>query len=327
MAEPRDFYEVLGVGRNASPDEIQRAYRKLAREYHPDINKDPAAEAQFKDVAEAYDVLSDPETRRRYDAFGHDFRRVPEDMDPDQYARARAGRGAGWGGSAGGRAGSGGDGERVWSSTGGDDVDLDDLLGGFGGFGSFFGSRGRRGFGPIAGADQEAELVLTVDEAFRGGRRTITLPGADGDRRLEVSIPAGVADGQRIRLAGQGGAGREGAASGDLYLVVRIAPDNRYRLDGRNITVELRLTPWEAALGTTAPVDTPGGEAKVRVPPATSSGKRLRLRGRGMPNPKGKPGDLFAEARIMVPPKLTDEERRLFEELATVSDFDPRRIR
>ena len=327
MAEPRDFYEVLGVGRNASPDEIQRAYRKLAREYHPDINKDPAAEAQFKDVAEAYDVLSDPETRRRYDAFGHDFRRVPEDMDPDQYARARAGRGAGWGGSAGGRAGSGGDGERVWSSTGGDDVDLDDLLGGFGGFGSFFGSRGRRGFGPIAGADQEAELVLTVDEAFRGGRRTITLPGADGDRRLEVSIPAGVADGQRIRLAGQGGAGREGAASGDLYLVVRIAPDNRYRLDGRDITVELRLTPWEAALGTTAPVDTPGGEAKVRVPPATSSGKRLRLRGRGMPNPKGKPGDLFAEARIMVPPKLTDEERRLFEELATVSDFDPRRIR
>ncbi len=327
MAEPRDFYEVLGVGRNASPDEIQRAYRKLAREYHPDINKDPAAEAQFKDVAEAYDVLSDPETRRRYDAFGHDFRRVPEDMDPDQYARARAGRGAGWGGSAGGRAGSGGDGERVWSSTGGDDVDLDELLGGFGGFGSFFGGRGRGGFGPIAGADQEAELVVTVDEAYRGGRRTITLPGAGGDRRLEVSIPAGVTEGQRIRLGGQGGAGSEGAASGDLYLVVRIARDNRYRLDGRNITVELRLTPWEAALGTTAPVDTPGGETKVRVPPATSSGKRLRLRGRGMPNPKGKPGDLFAEARIMVPPKLTDEERRLFEELATVSDFDPRRIR
>ncbi len=327
MAEARDFYEVLGVGRNASPDEIQRAYRKLAREYHPDINKEPAAEAQFKDVAEAYDVLSDPETRRRYDAFGHDFRRVPQDMDPDQYARARAGRGAGWGGSAGARAGTGGDGERVWFSTGGDDVDLDDLLGGLGGFGSFFGGRGRRGFGPIAGADQEAELVVTVDEAYRGGRRTITLPGAGGDRRLEVSIPAGVAEGQRIRLAGQGGSGSEGAASGDLYLVVRIAPDKRYRLDGRNITVELRLTPWEAALGTTAPVDTPGGETKVRVPPATSSGKRLRLRGRGMPNPKGKPGDLYAEARIMVPPKLRDEERRLFEELATVSDFDPRRTR
>jgi curved DNA-binding protein len=327
MAEPRDFYDVLGIGRNASPDEIQRAYRKLAREYHPDINHDPAAEGQFKDVAEAYDVLSDPEARRRYDAFGHDFRRVPEDMDPDQYARARAGRGAPWGGSAGGRAGSGGDGERVWFSTGGDDIDLDDLLGGLGGFGSFFGGRGRAGFGPIVGADQEAELVLTVDEAYRGGRRTITIPGAGGDRRLEVSIPAGVTAGQRIRLAGQGGAGSEGAASGDLYLVVRIAPDERYRLDGRDITVELRLTPWEAALGTTAPVDTPGGEAKVRVPPATSSGKRLRLRGRGMPNPKGKPGDLFAEARIMVPTKLTDEERRLFEELATVSDFDPRRTR
>jgi curved DNA-binding protein len=311
MPEPRDFYEVLGVARDASADEIQRAYRKLARTYHPDVNKDPGAEEQFQDVAEAYDVLSDPEARRRYDAFGHDFRRVPEDVDPDTYARARAGTGGQ---------------ERVRFSAGADqvDFDFDDL---FGDLGSFFGGRARRGFGPIPGADQEAEMVLTVEEAYRGGRRGITLPGPGGARHLEVDIPAGVIDGQRIRLAGQGGAGREGAHAGDLYLVVRIAPDKQYRIDGRDITVQLRLTPWEAALGTTAPVDTPAGEAKVRVPPATSSGKRLRLRGQGMPNPKGKPGDLFAEARIMVPPELNEEERRLFEELAAASNFDPRRTR
>jgi curved DNA-binding protein len=316
MAEPRDFYEVLGVGRDASADEIQRAYRKLARTYHPDVNKDPEAEERFKDIGEAYDVLSDPESRRRYDAFGPDFRRVPEGVSPEDYARAGAGARTAGGGN-----------DRVWYSTGdGGDFEFDfgDL---FGDLGGIFGGRAGRGFGPIPGADQEAEIVLTVDEAYRGGRRTITLPGPGSGRRLDVDIPAGVTDGQRIRLAGQGGAGRQGAPPGDLYLVVRIAPDKRYRVDGRDITVELRLTPWEAALGTTAPVDTPGGEAKVRVPAGTSSGRRLRLRGRGMPNPRGKPGDLYAEARIMVPSKPSDEERRLFEELARVSNFDPRRTR
>jgi curved DNA-binding protein len=140
-----------------------------------------------------------------------------------------------------------------------------------------------------------------------------------------VNIPAGVTDGQRIRLAGQGGRGSDGAAAGDLYLVVHLLPHPRYRVSGRDVTVDLPLAPWEAALGTSVPVDTPGGEAKVRVPPGTSSGKRLRLRGRGLPNPRGKPGDLYAEARIMVPPRLTDDERRLFEQLAAVSTFDPRR--
>jgi curved DNA-binding protein len=136
-----------------------------------------------------------------------------------------------------------------------------------------------------------------------------------------------VTEGQRIRLAGQGGHGSEGAAAGDLYLVVRIAPHPKYRLDGRDISVDLPLTPWEAALGTTVPVDTPGGEAKVKVPPGTSSGRRLRLRGRGLPNPRGAAGDLYAEARIAVPPRPTDEEKRLFSELAAASTFDPRRTR
>jgi curved DNA-binding protein len=134
-----------------------------------------------------------------------------------------------------------------------------------------------------------------------------------------------VTDGQRIRLAGQGGQGSDGAAAGDLFLVVRLKPHPRYRVEGRDITVDLPLAPWEAALGASVAIDTPGGEAKVKVPPGTSSGRRLRLRGRGLPNPRGKPGDLFAEAKIMVPPRLSDEERRLFEQLAAVSTFDPRR--
>jgi curved DNA-binding protein len=307
-----DFYEVLGVPRNADQDEIQRAYRKLARTYHPDVNSDPAAEDRFKDISEAYDVLSDPQTRRRYDAFGPDFRQVPEDVDPDEWRRSRAGAGAGQT-----RGGFGSDG---FSFSGGD-IDLEDLLGGI------FGGRAGRRWGSIPGADQEAELELTVEEAYRGTRRSITLT-SDGTRQsFDVTVPAGVTDGQRIRLAGQGGRGSDGARNGDLYLIVRIAPHPRYRLDGRDLDVELRLAPWEAALGTSVPVDTPGGEVKVKVPAGTSSGRRIRLRGRGLPNPKGKPGDLFAEARIMVPPRLSRTERRLFEELAAESNFDPRRSR
>ncbi|MCU1355108.1 MAG: heat shock protein DnaJ protein [Acidimicrobiales bacterium] len=327
MADKRDFYDVLGVPRTASQDEIQRAYRKLARTVHPDVNKDPGAEDRFKDIAEAYDVLSDPDARTRYDAFGHDFRKVPDDVDPETWARAQAGSPGGFGGGSRGRRGTGPGDDGVWfSTTGGggfEDIDIDDLFGGM--FGGRAGRADRGGWGRVAGADHEAELVLTVEEAYRGGRRSVTLQGTGGPRTFDVEIPPGVVDGQRIRLAGQGGKGSSGAAPGDLYLVARIAPHRRYRLDGRDISVDLLLSPWEASLGTTVPVDTPGGEAKVRVSPGTSSGKRLRLRGRGMPRRSGPPGDLYAEVQIMVPPSLTDEERRLFEDLARVSDFDPRR--
>jgi curved DNA-binding protein len=323
MADGEDFYQILGVSRDASQDEIQRAYRKLARAYHPDINRDPGAEDRFKEVSEAYDVLSDPQTRRRYDAFGREFRQVPEDVDPEMWRRSRAGAGAGAGAGRTRSDGTGGTGGFGFSSSGGD-IDLEDLLGGiFGGRGGGFGSR--RGWGPIPGADQEAEIELTVEEAYRGGRRSITLSSGDSTRRsFEVTIPPGVTDGQRIRLAGQGGRGSDGARNGDLYLVVRIAPHPRYRLDGRDLYVELRLAPWEAALGTSVALDTPGGEVKVKVPAGTSSGRRIRPRGRGLPNPKGKAGDLFAEARIMVPARLSRAERRLFEQLAAESDFDPR---
>jgi len=313
MAEAQDFYEVLGLGRDATAQEIQRAYRKLARTYHPDVNKDPAAERRFQEISEAYEVLSDPETRRRYDAFGPDFRQVPPDVDPQTWARARA-----RGGSQ-ARPSAAAD-DDVWVSSGfsGVEFDIDDLLGGmFGG--------ARRGWGRTAGADQEAELVLSIEEAYRGGRRSITVAGTAGPRSFQVTVPAGVTEGQRIRLAGQGGQGSGGAPAGDLYLVVRLAAHPRYRPDGRDLYVDLLLTPWEAALGASVAVDTPEGEAKVRVKPGTSTGKRLRLRGRGLPNPRGARGDLYAEVKIMVPAKLNKEERRLFEALAATSTFDPRR--
>jgi curved DNA-binding protein len=313
----RDFYQILGVPRSASQEEIQRAYRKLAREHHPDVNSDPAAENRFKEISEAYNVLSDPQTRRRYDAFGSDFRQVPEDMDPQQWRRARAGSGARSRAGAGPRQTGG----TRFGFGGREDIDLDDV------FGGLFGGGSGRGYGPVPGADQAAEIELTVQEAYLGGRRSLTIGSGSTERTLDVTIPAGVTAGQRIRLAGQGGRGTSGAAPGDLYLVVKIRPDRTFRLDGRDIHVELRLAPWEAALGTTVSVPTPDGEAKVTVPAGTSSGRRLRLRGRGMPNPKGTPGDLYADARIMVPAHLTDAERELFEQLAATADFDPRRRR
>jgi curved DNA-binding protein len=306
----RDFYEVLGVPRDADATEIQRAYRTLARRHHPDVNRSPGAEERFKEITEAYDVLSDPESRQRYD-----FARSP--------AGARA-AGAGVGG------GRGATGQRVRVEPGAgvgfggpEGIDLDDL------FGSLFGGRmpGDFGAGPVQGADTEAEIVMPVEEAYRGGRRQITLTTPSGPRSYQVTIPPGVVDGQRIRLSGQGSGSPDGGPAGDLYLVVRLAPDPRYRVDGRDITVDLPVAAWDAALGASVPVETPGGTAKVTVPPGSSCGRRLRLRGRGLPHPRGRPGDLYAEVKVMVPPKLTDAERDLFEKLRRVSSFDPQPTR
>jgi curved DNA-binding protein len=275
----RDFYEVLGVGKNADQSEIQRAYRKLARTHHPDVNKDPSAEARFKEISEAYDVLSDPEQRKRYDAFGEDFRRVPPDISPEEWRRARAYAGAapGAGGPGPGGPFAGGGGVRYTDV--GEDIDLEDLLGGI------FGGRGRTNWGPLPGSDQEFEAEITLEEAFHGAQRSLTITGPDGQRTLDVNIPAGVVDGQRIRLRGQGGRGANGGQPGDLYLIIRIAPHPRYRVSGRDLTAPLPLSPWEAALGAAVPVETPGGSATVNVPPGTSSGRRLRLKGRGLPSP------------------------------------------
>lgn len=315
-----DLYEALGVPRTASTEEIQQAYRARARKYHPDINKDPEAEERFKELNEAYSVLSDPGTRARYDRFGPDFRRVPEDYD-GYGERVGAGAGAGGGAWSGGRVrharGYGDGGDPFGGAGGPGGIDFEDL------FGGMFGGRGARS--RVPGADQEAELRLTVEEAYRGGHRGVTLGGPEGQRTYDVDIPRGVTDGQRIRLAGQGGRGSGDGPAGDLYLRVRLAPHDTFRVRGRDLSVQLPLTPWEAALGATLPVPTPQGTAKVTVPAGSSSGRRLRLRGQGLPNPRGADGDLYAELRIAVPKHPTDRERDLFEQLAGASDFDPRR--
>jgi curved DNA-binding protein len=306
----RDYYEVLGVPRSASAEELQRAFRTLARRYHPDVNSDPSAEERFKEINEAYHVLADPQTRARYDRYGPDFRQIPEG--------APAGAGASPGG---GRSTGRGRGSTV--RTEGVDIDLEDLLRGFGGFRGFDDWGGATASMP--GADQQAEIELTVEEAYRGGKHRIALAaGPSGERSYQVTIPPGAINGQRIRLAGEGGRGSGEGAPGDLYLVVRVAPHPRFRLDGRDIYTDVKMAPWEAALGATVPVATPGGEAKVRVPEGSSSGRQLRLAGEGMPNPRGTPGDLYAVVRIVVPKRLSRRERELYDELSRVSTFDPR---
>jgi curved DNA-binding protein len=296
-----DFYEVLGVGRDASADDIRRAYRKLARKFHPDVNKDSGAEERFKEVSEAYDVLSDPDKRAKYDRFGAAWRQAGDGPPP--------------GGPNGFDPGGFGD-VRVEFGDG----DLGDI------FESLFGGRRGRsagGFGGFAarGADHEAILELTLEEAARGGHRSISL--GDG-RSYDVTIPVGVRDGQRIRLAGEGGHGDAGGPAGDLFLRVQIKPHPRFRLDGRDLHVDVPISPWEAALGATVDVPTLDGTAKVKVPAGSSSGRKLRLRGQGFPGPRGGHGNLYATVRIVVPKHLSASERDLFEQLADVSSFDPR---
>ncbi|MDX6634918.1 MAG: curved DNA-binding protein [Solirubrobacterales bacterium] len=297
----RDYYEVLGVPRDAGDEEIRSAYRKLAREYHPDVNKDPGAEDRFKEVSEAYEVLRDPEKREKYERLGPNWK-AGEDVS------GASGFGGGFGG---------GDGQGFGDGAGFSDF-----------FESFFGgrrgaSRGFEGFS-MRGGDQEATVEVTLEEAARGGRQKISL--ADG-RDFEVQIPSGVRDGQKIRLAGQGGAGASGGPAGDLFLRVRIKRHPRFRREDDDLVVDIPVAPWEAALGATVPVPTLQGSAKVKVPAGSSSGRRLRLRGEGMPGPGGRKGDLYASVRIVVPKVLEKRERELFEELAAVSRFDPRQGR
>jgi curved DNA-binding protein len=304
----RDYYEVLGVPRGAGDDEIRTAYRKLAREYHPDVNKDPGADDRFKEISEAYEVLRDPEKREKYDRLGANWK-TGQDVSGA----------SGFGGNGDGRTDFG-----EGRTDFGDDGGFSDF------FESFFGRRragtggGFEGFS-MRGGDQEATLEITLEEAARGGKRSISL--ADG-RDFEVRIPAGVRDGQKIRLAGQGGGGVSGGPAGDLYLRVRVKPHPRFRLEGDDLVVEVPVAPWEAALGAGVPVPTlDRGVAQVKVPAGSSSGRRLRLKGEGMPAPGGRRGDLYAVVRIVVPKRLEPRERELFEELAAASRFDPRQGR
>jgi len=302
----RDFYEVLGVSRSATKDEVRKAYKKLARKFHPDVKPaDPDSEKKFSEITEAYDVLSDEEKRKNYDQFGHSF------------------RGAGSGPSGGNPfEGFGG---------GGASFDLDDLLGGmFGGGGGKGGSPfggGRRGQ-PRAqkGSDVKAEITVPFTVAVEGGDYSLSVQQGSKNERLTVKIPAGIDEGQSIRLAGQGGAGSGGGAAGDLLVTIHIAAHPWFRRDGHNLLVDVPVTPSEAALG--AKIDVPTlheGVVVLSVPPGTSSGAKLRLRGKGVRNPKtGDRGDQFVVLKIVLPKELSDEAQALYQQLADLPSIDPR---
>ena len=309
----QDYYEALEVPRTASQEDIRRAYRRLARKYHPDVNKEPGAEDRFKQISEAYEVLRDEEKRARYDRLGANWKAGQDVSGADGFDEAF-------------RSSDGFNDVRV-DFGGGDFSDFfEGLFGQRGGRGGARGAGGRAGFEGFSmrGGDQEAVLELTLEEAATGGKRRISL--GDG-RDFEVEIPRGVRDGQRIRLAGQGSGGAGRGAPGDLYLRVRIKPHPRFRVQGRDLYVDLPVAPWEAALGAEVPVPTLSGNVTMKVPAGSSTGRRLRLRGQGLPSPDGSAGDLYAVLAVHVPKRLTKKERELFEELAGASKFDPRRGR
>jgi curved DNA-binding protein len=314
----RDYYEVLGVPRDASEEDIRRAYRKLARQYHPDVSKEPDAEDRFKEISEAYEVLRDQEKRARYDQLGSNWKAGQDVSGAEGFQ--------GFEGFEGFDRGGFGDVRVDFGGTGFGGGDFSDFFDSMFGAGRRGGGGGRRGGGfngfSARGSDQEATLELSLQEAAAGGRKRISL--GDG-RDYEVEIPPGVRDGQRIRLAGEGGAGPGGGPTGDLFLRVRVRPDPRFRVEGRDLYVDLPVTPWEAALGASAEVPTLAGTSRVKVPAGSSCGRRLRLRGEGMPGPRGQQGDLYATVQIKVPKRLSKQEREAFERLAEVSSFDPRK--
>ena len=323
----KDYYATLGVKKDASQDEIQKAYRKLARKYHPDVNKDPQAEVKFKEIGEAYEVLKDSDKRKKYDQFGANWNRTGGPPPGWENVHFDFGNGAGgfdfsgFGGGGGGGAAGFSDFFEMLFGGAGPGGRRRGAPAGFGGAG-FGGPQG----GPQAGSDSEATLTISVEEAVRGGNREIAImdPTTGQRKTLSVRIPEGVRAGQRIRLAGQGNPGLGGGGAGDLLLKVEIAPDPRYRVEGSDLHTHVPVSPWEAALGGEAEVETPTGSVRVRIPAGSSSGRKIRLRGRGLSQPGGGKGDLLAEIRIIVPENLTDRERELYEQLAEASAFRAR---
>ena len=324
--EFKDYYTTLGVPRDAGAEDIKKAFRKLARQYHPDVAKDKkAAEEKFKEINEANEVLSDPQKRKKYDQLG---------------ARWKGGAGfeppPGWQDRAGQRPGGTENFEFHFDGTGFSDF-----------FEQFFGRGSRSGFGfgsngmggeeftqtqrPARGSDIEGDILVTLDEVVNGSVRAISLQrtnprtGQTETQTFKVRIPAGVQEGQTIRVPGKGDQGGSGASSGDLYLRVRLAAHPDFRVRGADLYYDLDLAPWEAVLGTTASVPTLGGRVEVRIPPGTNNGRQLRVRGRGLPKGKGaEPGDLYVVVNVQLPQQLNEEERALWEKLSRVSRFNPK---
>jgi curved DNA-binding protein len=328
--EFHDYYKVLGVERKASADQIKTAYRRLARKFHPDVSKEKDAEARFKEVQEAYEVLKDPEKRSAYDELGADWKSGQQFRPPPGWSEAhaqgarRAWRRAGPGGAGPGGAAPGGAGFAGADNGAFDDTDFSDF------FSSLFGA-GARGGGRAAGRDTHARVDLDLEEAHRGTSRTLELrhPEVTPDGQVElrsrtvrVNIPAGVTQGQLVRLAGQGQPAHGQAPAGDLYLEVHIQPHGRYRLEGRDVTVTFPVAPWEAALGASVTVPTLGGEVAMQIPPGSQSGQKLRLRGRGLPGQP--PGDQFVQLKVVLPPADSPQARALYEEMRSRLNFDPR---
>ncbi|HHJ18251.1 MAG TPA: J domain-containing protein [Gammaproteobacteria bacterium] len=295
-----DYYKVLGISRDASKDEIKKAYRRLARKYHPDVSKESNAESQFKQLGEAYEVLKDPEKRASYDQLGANWEAGQEFNAPP-----------GWGGFQGDT-----------NPGGGGFSDFFESIMRGGGFtgqggGGFNGTQGH-GFSR-KGADQSANIRISLYQAFNGDEVNVRLGTG---KTLKVRIPKGVKDGQKIRLNGQGGAGMGGGTHGDLLITVNVAEHPDFKLDGKNIELILPVAPWEAALGASVTVPTLNGKIQLKIPEKSSSGKRMRLKGRGMP---GQPaGDLLIKLEVAVPAANNDEQRALYKKMQQSFDFNPR---
>jgi curved DNA-binding protein len=333
--EYRDYYQILGVSRTATADEIKKAYRRLARKFHPDVSKEAHAEQKFKELQEAYEVLKDPEKRAAYDQLGSEWKsgqqfRPPPDFGSGFEFRGGPRRGAGARASRGGRSGGARQEEAFEDAEGYSDF-FSSLFGG-GGFGGGGGANPFASGGQQRAArDHHARVDIDLEEAYSGTTRTLELkrPEIKSDGTLEVknhtvrvTIPPGVTEGQLIRLAGQGEQATGGGRPGDLYLEVHVTPHKLFQLDGRDVTLTLPIAPWEAALGASVTVPTLGGPVEMHIRPGSQSGQKMRLRGRGLPGQP--PGDQYIQLKVVVPPATSPEARELYEQMKEKLAFDPR---